>query len=125
MARTSLGRQFVTIFDNRDLSGRRLDSAQEAPMPVRRHLQRTAPSNPGAPAAHEASLAEPSIRLAAEHDAPVDSPVQTLTAKLESELSPVDLPARWPLAVSAPLWIVASGLLWWGIAETALFLLHS
>ena len=50
--------------------------------------------------------------------------MQTLTERLERELSEADLPGRWPLAVSAPLWIATSGLLWFGIVKGVLALVH-
>ena len=93
-------------------------------MAARRTLKTTAlPAAEGSPAREDTSP-ESSVRLASTLDAPISSPVQTLTARLEQELGDTALPRRLPLAISAPIWLITSGLLWFGIIKGVLAILH-
>lgn len=93
-------------------------------MAIRQNLKQADAIGPRDQATQDDALTDPKVRIATILDEPVPSPVQTLTSRLENELNEADLPARWPLAISAPIWIVTSGLLWFAIVKGVLTLLH-
>ncbi len=74
-------------------------------------------TSPVARPAVQSGPPESGPRAARAEDPPAGSPVSDLAALIERDLAGAEPPQRWPLYVSAPLWIGSSGLLWWGIIK--------
>jgi hypothetical protein len=80
------------------------------------------PQAPLQPQAEPQQQPTTSVRVATGEEAGVNSGAIELQRFLSAEFEYAEPKGRWPLAITLPAMVAASGLLWWGIISALMFL---